>query len=136
MSKYTATSASAVITFTQDTAYITAGAISISETGVGTGAGSIAAASITGVAGVTAVSATAVQTFTVAAAANEIVETTVGSAVFAYDFGSTAMADVTATALALATAWNNSSDSKSAFTASASPPAAFISRMALQQTVL
>ena len=120
VAKYTATSASAVITFTQDTAYVTNGAISISETGVGTGAASIAAAGISGVAAITAVKGTAVQTFTAAAAANETLQTTVGSATFSYDFGSTAMTSATATAAAYATAWNASGDSNVAlFTAAA-----------------
>ena len=111
VSKFTAsrtTTTSVAVVLTQDTA--ATGALTVSETVNGTMAATSIAATTTGVAAVTAVKATATQTFATAAAANEVVETTVGGAVFSYDFGATAMTDVGATATAFATAWNASTD--------------------------
>ena len=111
VSKFTAsrtTTTSVAVVLTQDTA--ATGALTVSETVNGSMATTTIAATTTGVAAVTAVKATATQTFATAAAANEVVEVTVGGAVFSYDFGATAMTDVGATATAFATAWNASTD--------------------------
>ena len=120
VSKFTATSSVGVITFTQDTAGDPA-AGAVTPVSVESGSGIVAgdAAVISAIAGVTAVKNTATQTFTVAAGANEIVEVNVGSASFTHNFGASAPADVTATAAALVTAWNGSTDTNVAkFTAS------------------
>ena len=111
VAKFTAsrtTTTSVAVVLTQDTA--ATGALTVSETVNGSMATTSIAATTTGVAAVAAVKATATQTFSTAAAANEVVEVTVGGAVFSYDFGATAMTDVGATATAFATAWNASTD--------------------------
>ena len=113
-----ATTTSADVVFTQDTA--STGTLTVSETVNGSMATTTITSTTVGRAAVTAIAATAVQTFTTAAAANEVVEATVGSAVFSHDFGTTAMTDVSATATAFANAWNNSTDTNvAAYTASA-----------------
>ena len=118
VSKFTAANSAGVITFTQDTAGDPA-AGAVTPVSVETGFVAGDAAGITAIAGVTAVKNTATQTFTVAAGANEIVEVNVGSASFTHNFGASAPADVTATAAALVTAWNGSTDTNVAkFTAS------------------
>ena len=117
VSKYTASASTDTITFTEKTA--TAGAMVISEVVGAGGMAATAAAVTTGVEVVAAVAATATQTFTAAAAANEVVEITVGDAVFAYDFGASDLADATATAAAVVSAWNSSGDANvAAYTAS------------------
>jgi len=123
VSKFTASNEFAVITFTQDTASTGPLTItSVDSVGPPAYSGALYAthsAALSGVAAVTGVAATATQTFTVAAGANEIVETSVGSASFTYDFGGTAMASVTATAAAFVAAWNLSTDTNvMAYTAS------------------
>ena len=110
VSKYTLDNIAGVITFTERAA--AGGTLSITESATTGMASSAATAVIDSVAAVTAVSATAVQTFTAAAAASEVVETTVGNAVFNHAFGSTPPATVALTAAAYATAWNASTDSE------------------------
>ena len=128
VSKFTASNAFAAMTFTQDTAstgpltitsVVSGGIIAPPATASGLFRGHSHLHALSGVAAVTGVAATATQTFTVAAGANEIVETSVGSASFTYDFGGTAMASVTATAAAFVAAWNLSTDTNvMAYTAS------------------
>ena len=128
VSKFTASNEFAAMTFTQDTAStgpltitsnVSGGIIAPTATASGLFRGHSHLHALSGVAAVTGVAATATQTFTVAAGANEIVETSVGSASFTYDFGGTAMASVTATAAAFVAAWNLSTDTNvMAYTAS------------------
>ena len=125
LAAFTATVSGAVVTFTRKTAahadgnFENGGAISISVAETGP-MDSIAVAAITGIAAVTAVKATATQTFTAAATANETLTTKVGDGTFNYNFGTTAMTSVAATASAFATAWNASTDTEVAkFDASA-----------------
>jgi len=111
VSKFTASSSLGVITLTQKVGGLPA-AGTVTAVSVESGGGIVAndTAPIDGVLLVTEVKSTATQTFTVAAGANEIVEVNVGDASFTHDFGSSAPADVTATAAAMVTAWNNSTD--------------------------
>ena len=107
VSKITASRIAGVITFTEDVG--TAGALT--PVSVESGIVAADAAATVGVAKVDKVASTAIQTFTVAAGANEVIEINVGGASMVYDFGSTAMASVTATADAVVAAWNASTDS-------------------------
>jgi len=128
VSKFTASNEFAAMTFTQDTAsngpltitsVVSGGIIAPTATASGLFRGHSHLHALSGVAAVTGVAATATQTFTVAAGANEIVETSVGSASFTYDFGGNAMASATATAAAFIAAWNLSTDTNvMAYTAS------------------
>ena len=110
VAKFTASNINGAITFTQDVGGVpAAGAI----TAVSVETGAIVAGDAVAISGrllVAEVKSTVLQTFTVAAGANEIVEVNVGDASFTHDFGSSAPADVTATAAAMVTAWNNSTD--------------------------
>ena len=118
VSKYVASNTAGAITFTQATA--STGNITATAAVTGSFTASLQSG-VTGVALVNATAATATQTFTVAAGANEVVEANVGAASFTYNFGATAMADVSATAAAFAAAWNASGDANvGAYTASAS----------------
>tara|TARA_B110000090_G_scaffold150170_1_gene164782 strand:- start:300 stop:1670 length:1371 start_codon:yes stop_codon:yes gene_type:complete len=117
VSKYAAANTGGVITFTEVTA--AGGTLAISDTAAGM-ASSTAVAAIASIAAVTAVAASATHTFTAAAAAGEVVEATVGDAVFNHAFSSTPPATVALTAAAYATAWNASTDSEVAlYTAAA-----------------
>ena len=117
VSKYAASNTAGVITFTEVTA--AGGTLVISDTATGM-ASSTAVAAIASIAAVTAVAASATHTFTSAAAAGEVVEATVGDAVFNHAFSSTPPATVALTAAAYATAWNASTDSEVAlYTAAA-----------------